>query len=79
MCDKIGYLLVSVFKMFLGVWDDTAYGGNGPFGCKIKPTEVNIGFRPCFKTGFNPYTTKYINNKKTWRDIVFERVQLISL
>jgi len=49
MCDKIGYLLVSVLQNVSWSLDDTAYGGNGPFGCKIKPTEVNIGFPALFQ------------------------------
>ena len=41
--------------MFLGVWITRPMGGAFGIGCKIKPTEVNIGFPALFQN-LIPYT-----------------------
>ena len=56
-------------------------GEMGHLDAKLSLLKSILVFRPCFKTGFNSIyvPTKYINNKKTQRDIIFEQVELISL
>jgi hypothetical protein len=75
------YLLVSVLQNVSWSLDDMAYGEMGNLDAKLSLLKSILGFRPFFKTGFNSIhiPTKYINNKKTRRDIIFEQVELISL